>query len=101
MIRHAGLDLTTMPIPPLAIAMVEPAFGTLLVTAVGTPSLAQPRVPATGQTAILLTPITARTNEEECAAFAVPANASSEDIVRRRHAHWRAALDNGSSSVAG
>ncbi len=89
------------PVPSLAIAMIEPPFDALLVTAVGTTSLAEPCVPATGETAIVLAAITAGTQEEQGAAFAIPANPSSEAIVRRRHAHWQAAVDNGSSSVAG
>jgi hypothetical protein len=94
------LDLTTA-IPPLAVAMIEPAFEAPLVTAVGAPMLAEPCAPATGETAIVLAAITAPTQEEQGAAFAVPANSSSEAIVRRRHALLQAALDNGSSSVAG
>jgi hypothetical protein len=94
------LDLT-MAIPPLAIAVIEPPFDALLVTAVGTTSLAEPCVPATGETAIVLAAITAPAQEEQGAAFAIPANPSSEAIVRRRHAHLQAALDNGSSFVAG
>ena len=81
--------------------MVEPTFGTLLVTAVGATLLAEPCVPATGETAIALAAITAPTQEERSAAFAVPANPWSEAIVRRRHAHLQAALDKGSSIVAG
>lgn len=100
MIRHAGFELTAA-IPPLAIAMVEPPFGALLVTAVGATLLAEPCMPATGETAIALAAIAAPTQEEQGAAFAVPANPCSEAIVRRRHAHWQAALDNGSSIVAG
>lgn len=100
MTRHARLDLTTA-IAPLAIAVVEPAFGALLVAAVGATSLAQPSMPATSETAIKLAVITARTQEEQGAAFAVPANPWSEAILRRRHAHLQAALDNGSSIVAG
>jgi hypothetical protein len=100
MIRHAGFELTAA-IPPLAITMVEPPFGALLVAAVGATSLAEPGVPATGETAIALAAIAARTQEELGAAFAVPANPWSEAIVRRRHAHLQAALDNGSPIVAG
>jgi len=100
MIRHAG-QLLTAAIPPLAIAMIEPAFDALLVTAVGATSLAEPDVPLTGETAIELAAITTATQEEQGVAFAIPANPSSEAIVRRRHAHWQAAVDNGSSSVAG
>jgi len=100
MIRHARLDVTAA-IPPLAIAMIESAFGALLVAAVGATSLVQPRVPATNETAIALAAVAARTQEELGAAFAVPANPWSEAIVRRRHAHLQAALDNGSPIVAG
>ena len=100
MIRHVGFELPAA-IPPLAIAMVEPPFGALLVTTVGATSLAEPCVPATGETTIALAAITAPTQEEQGAALAVPANPRSEAIVRRRHAHLQAALDKGSSIVAG
>jgi len=100
MIRHAGFGLTAA-IPPLAIAMVESPFGALLVTAVGATLLAESHLPATGETAIALAAITAPAQEEQSAAFAVPANPWSEAIVRRCHARLPAALDNGSSIVAG
>ena len=99
MIRHASLNPAA--IPSLAIAMIEPSFGALLVPAVGTASLVEPRRTPTGETTVALTAITAAAQKELGAAFAVPANASSQAIVRRRHAHWQAALDNGSSFVAG
>jgi len=66
------LDLTKA-IPLLVIAMVQPAFGALLVTAVGATSLAEPCVSATGETAIALAAIAADAQEEHDAAFAVPA----------------------------
>ena len=100
MIRHAALGLAKA-ILPLAIAMVEPPLGALLVPAVGAASLAEPRMALTAETAVALAVITADAKKEFGAAFAVPANASSEAIVRRRHARWQAALDNGSSFVAG
>jgi hypothetical protein len=100
MIRHASLD-PAASIPALAIAMVEPAFGALLVTTVGATSLAKARVPLTGEATVTLAAITAGTQKEQRAAFAVTANPPSEAIVGRRHAHWQAALDNGSSFVAG
>lgn len=99
MIRHASLPLAA--IPPLAIAMVEPPLGALLVPAVGLASLAEPRMPSTTEATVALAAITADAKKEFSAAFAVEANASSEAIVRRRHAHWQAALDNGYSFVAG
>lgn len=100
MIRHAGSELTAA-IPPLAVAMVEPPFGAQLVTAVGATLLAEPYVPATRETAIVLAAITAPTQEEQGAAFVVPADPWSEAIIRRCHAQLQAALDNGSSIVAG
>lgn len=100
MIRHASLELATA-ILPLAIAMVEPPFGAPLVPAVGAAPLAEPRMPLTTDATVALAAITAGAKKEFGAAFAVPANPSSEAIVRRRHAHWQAALDNGSSFVAG
>lgn len=100
MIRHASLELAAA-VPPLAIAMVEPPLGALLVPAVGAASLAHPRMPFTGETAIALAAIATGAKIKFGAAFAVPANAPSEAIVRRRHARPQAALDNGSSFVAG
>jgi hypothetical protein len=100
MIRHASLGLATA-IPPLAIPMIEPPFGALLVPAVGAAPLAEPRMPSTAETTVTLAAITTDAKKEFGAAFAVPANASSEATVRRRHARWQAALDNGSSFVAG
>ena len=100
MIRHAGLDLT-VSIPLLAIPMVEPAFGALLVTAVGAAPLAEPRKLLTGATTVALAAVATGTQKEDGPAFAVAANPSSEEIVRHRHTPWQAALDNGSSFVAG
>jgi hypothetical protein len=99
MIRHAGLDPAA--VPPLAIAMVEPAFAALLVTAIGAAALDQPCMLLTVGATVALAAITARAQKELGAAFAVPANPSSEGIVRRRHAHRQVALDNGFSLVAG
>ena len=99
MIRHASLDPAA--IPPLAIAMIQPPFGALLVTAIGAASLAEPRMPLTSEATVALAAITTGAQKELSAAFAVAANPPSEAIVRRRHAHRQAALDNGPSFVAG
>ena len=100
MIRHASLE-PAAAIPPLAIAMVEPPLEALLMPPIGAPSLAQPRMPLTDEATVALAAITAGAKKEFGAAFTVPANPSSEAVVRRRHAHWQAALDNGSSFVSG
>lgn len=99
MIRHASLD--PVAVAPLAIAMVEPPFGALLMTAVGAPSLTQPHIPLASETTVALAAITAGAQKEFGTAFTVPTNPSSEAILRRRHPHWQAALDNSSSIVAG
>jgi hypothetical protein len=44
--------------------MVEPPFGTLLVPAVGGPSLVEPCMPAADETAIALPAITVGTQKE-------------------------------------
>ena len=100
MIRHASLP-PAAAIQPLAIAMVEPPFGALLMAAAGAPSLSQPHMPLTSETTVALAAITAGAQKEFGTAFTVPTNPSSEAILRRRHAHWQAALDNSSSFVAG
>jgi hypothetical protein len=100
MIRHASLELTAA-ISSLAVAMVELPFGALLMPAIGAASLAHPRMPLTGDTTVALSVIATDAQKEFGAAFAVAANPSSEPIVRRRHAHWQAVLDKGSSFVAG
>ena len=81
--------------------MVEPSFVALLVTAIGAATLQEPGGPAAVETAIALSAITAGTQKELGDAFTVAANPPSEVIVRRRHVHRQAALDNGSSFVAG
>jgi hypothetical protein len=84
MIRHSGLNAAA--VPSLAIAMIEPSFGALLVPPIGTAALVEPRTLPTDQTTVALAAITAGAQKEFGAAFAVPANAPSEGIVRRRHA---------------
>jgi hypothetical protein len=101
MIRHASLHPAAEAVPPLAITVVQSPFGALLVTAIGAATLEEPGGPAAIETAIALSAITAGAQEELGDAFAVAANPPSEAIVRRRHAHRQAALDNGSSFVAG
>lgn len=100
MIRHASLT-PAVAIPLLAIAMIEPPFGALLVPAIGVASLVKPRTLATRGTTVALAAITSGAQIKLEATFAVPANLPSEAIVRRRHARCQAALDNGSSFVAG
>ena len=93
MIRHARLR-STPAVFPLAVAMIEPAFQTLLVAAVGASALTNPRLAPACQTAIALSAITARTEKEGCTAIAGQANPKSQNLfATTRHASPQAGLD--------
>ena len=80
---------------PLAVAMIEPAFQTPLVAAVGTTVLSQPRLTPACQTAIALSAITVRTEKECGAAPAGQANPKPQNhFAMNRHASPQAELDN-------
>jgi hypothetical protein len=75
--------------------MIEPAFPTLLVAAVGASALTKPRLTPACQAAIALSAITVRTEEEGCAAIACQANPKPQNhFARNRHASPQAGLDN-------
>jgi len=94
MIRHARLR----PAPavfPLSVTMIEPAFQTLLVAAVGASALTKPRLAPACQAAIALAAITMRTEKEGCAAIAGQANPKPQNhFASNRHASPQAGLDN-------
>ena len=93
MIRHAPLR-STPAVFPLAVTMIEPAFQTLLVAAVGASALMEPRLAPTCQAAIALSAITARTEKEGCAAIAGQANPKPQNhFASNRHASPQAGLD--------
>ena len=99
MIRHRRLR-PALAVLPLAVAMIEPAFQTPLVAAVGPSPLAKPRLPAACQAAIALSMIAARTEKEGCAAIAGQANPKPQNhFARNRHASPQAGLDNDDGSV--
>lgn len=92
----------TPAVAPLAVAMVESPFGTLLVAAVGAASLTDPGLLAADAAAIALPAITVGTQKEQSAAFAEQTNPWSQNhFARSRHAHPQAALDNGYGSMSG
>jgi hypothetical protein len=92
LIRHAR---PPTPVFPLAVAMIELAFQTLLVAAVGAAALPEPRLAATCEAAITLSAITARTQKERRAAIARQANPKPQNhFARNRHASPQAVLDN-------
>jgi hypothetical protein len=101
MIRHARPALA-VAVLPLAVAVVEPPFGTLLVTAIGRAMLAQARRSAALQAAIALSPITTGAQKKQRATFPGVTEPLSQNHFRLcRHAPYQAALDNGSGFVAG
>jgi hypothetical protein len=85
MIRHASFNLAA-PIPPLTIAMIEPSFGALLVTAIGAASLTHPRMLSANGATVALAAITVGAQKELGTALAVSTNPPLEAIFRRRHA---------------
>jgi hypothetical protein len=93
MIRHRR-----RPAPavfPLAVAMIESAFQTPLMAAVGASVLAKSRLAPACQAAIALSAITVRTEKERCAAIADQANPQPQNhFARNRHASPQAGLDN-------
>lgn len=92
------LALTVSPLP---VPMIESTFRTLLVAAVGLAPLMEPGAMATGEAAIALSAITAQTQEEHGAAFAVLANPQKKNCFAiGRHAYWRTQLDKGNPFVA-
>ncbi len=101
MIRHAR-PAPVFAVPLLAVAMIEPAFETLLIAPIGRAMLAQTCRSAALQAAIALAAVTARAQEEHRATFVGVTEPLSQDYFRvRRHVPSQAALDNGTGFVAG
>jgi hypothetical protein len=104
MIRHAGLRLpASPPIIPLPVAVIELPFRALLVSPVGAPPLFDTRLRAAFGTAVPVSAITVRTDEEDRVTLAAQTHSLKEDrfAVNRRHASSQAGLDNGGCFVAG
>jgi hypothetical protein len=98
-IRHARAR-SAPAVFPLAVAMIESAFPTLLVAAIGTSVLMQSCLAAACQAAITLSTITVRTEKERRAAIARQANPKPQKhFARNRHASPQAGLDNDDSFV--
>jgi hypothetical protein len=104
MIRHASLLLTaSLPVIPLAVAVVESAFRALLVASVGAPSLLPAGVCATPAAAIAMSAIAVGANEEHGVALLTETDSLKENrfAVSLRHASSQAGLDTGTHFVAG
>ena len=100
MIRHALLRMAR-PVFPLAIPVIESAFGTLLMTTIGTAALMQTGLAAAKQTAIALPTVAVRAEEECRATFtALTSPQSQNHFAVNRHPPSPAGLDNGHGFVA-
>jgi len=101
LIRHAG-SCVTLPVCPLPVPMIEPAFGTPLVAAVGISALLTPGFQSARRAAIALSPITVRANPEHRLASLTAANPLPENhFFLNRHPPTRTGFDNGNGSCQG
>jgi len=101
LIRHArpapALAVVLLPIP-----VVESAFGTLLITAVGRPVLPAPGFSAARRAAIALSAIAMCTNPEHRLASLTATNPLPENhFSMNRHPPTQADFDNGNGSCQG
>jgi hypothetical protein len=91
----------TESIFPLPVTVIEAAFRTLLMPAIGTASLMKPRLVATVQAAIALSAITTRAEKERPPAFTAQTNSQPQNnFAMIRHPPSQAGLDNGYGFVA-
>jgi hypothetical protein len=101
LICHAGpaapFAVGTLPVP-----VIEPAFGTPLMTTVGSTALLAPGFGAASRTAIALPSITVRANPEHRLAPLAAANALPENhFSMSLHPPTQADFDNGNGSCQG
>jgi hypothetical protein len=101
LIRHAP-SAPALAVLLLAVPVVEPAFQTLLIAAVGCPVLPAPRFGAARRAAIALSAIAMATNPEHRLASLAAANALPENhFSMNRHPPMQADFDNGNGSCQG
>jgi hypothetical protein len=103
-IRHRRWRLTkAATVSPLAVAVIELPFGTLLVPSVGGSPLLAAGLPAAWIAAVAVSAIAVRANEENRVAALTKANPLPQNrfAMNHRHASSQAELDNGSGLVAG
>jgi len=101
LIRHAR-PAPALAVLLLAIPVVEPAFGTLLIAAVGRPVLPAPGFGAARRAAIALSAIAMRTNPEHRLASLATANALPQNhFSMNRHPPTQADFDKGNGSCQG
>jgi hypothetical protein len=101
LIRHAR-PAPALAVLLLAIPVVEPAFGTLLIAAVGRPVLPVPGFGAVRRAAMALSAIAMCTNPEHRLAFLAAANAPPENhFSMNRHPPTQADFDKANGSCQG
>lgn len=103
MIRHGRMRLTKpAAVLPLAITMIELAFGALLVASIGAPPLLAAGLLAALFTAVAMSTVAVRADEENRVAALTKANPLPQNrfAMNHRHASSQAELDNGTGLVA-
>jgi hypothetical protein len=101
LIRHAR-PAATLTVVLLSIPVVEPAFGTLLIAAVGRPVLPAPGFAAARRAAVALSAVAMCTNPEHRLASLAAANPLPENhFPMNRHPPTQADFDNGNGSCQG
>ena len=101
LIRHAA-SKPPAAIRTLPVAMIQTAFGALLMTPIGSSMLPTSRYHAALRAAVSLPAIAAGANQEHRPAFRIAAKPLPENnFPVNRHPLLQAAFDNGSSSCQG
>jgi hypothetical protein len=101
LIRHARRRVT-LPVGTLPVAMIEPAFRTPLVAAVGGTVLLAPGFATASRAAIALSAIAVRANpEHRLASLAATKSRSENHFCMNRHLLTPAGFDNGNGSCQG
>jgi hypothetical protein len=92
----------TLAVDALPVSVIEPAFGTPLVPAVGRTALLATCFPAAGGAAVALAAITMRTDKEHRLASLAAANSLPENYFSLRlHPPMQADFDKGNASCHG
>ena len=101
LIRHA-FCATTAAIPLLTVAVIQPAFGALLMTTVGRATLPAPHMATALSRAVLLPAIATHANQKHPPAIRIAAKPLPENnFSMNRHLRLQAAFDNGCGSCQG
>ncbi len=95
MFRHPP---EAFPVGPLPVAVIEPSLPALLVAPVGGPSLSPSRCPPASVPAVLVTPVTMRTDPGHQATVEPPAKPSTQWLFAVPHRRPSGRPDNRESA---